>query len=816
MVDPCACLSVPYQTFSLTYYDMDSSRQTPRLFSLHSSRYTRNNFIKALGLEIFFLIRSERSELPKPVYNSSLKTAIARSAIHWIPVSVSVVLISINLCHLFLGRQYTGIITSQPFNAFLLQVAAKLHEMTIVASLTAVILHVIRRELLHGPGVPLGAIGGGFQFSSLSYLWSPGLWGAFRSKTSKLSKVRLYSIIILCTLLAAAVGPSAAVLMIPREQEWEAGGAKIWFSGDEQDVYPTYLPDHNSIQLQLCSQLNATQYPFCPSGGYTAILQEALKDTFVVTNGNELSKVQRVLQDHTPVDLRLSNGVKVNGNVDIDSLIMKWTFRGVDCQTGAVAGRMSEAFRARAFALDFGAAAWNFPFTPSRPSVSQYKYRETVITSCTAQIPMVKTACSAAVASSEFNTNISFPVLKPDACWVDEQATEISLPNQEPSMRFKTSWLQLPKTFGPSSIGMVLESPWDMASNSRLLIGCSIGAGWSSGVVSNPEDVWMYRGTPSFGSPWIRGYVGEAYVSDPSWRTIQFGKQWLDILAPVADGTTNATTLEVMIENSGISKGLFNPIASQEIAWNESPDARNRSVIVEAVLAVVFADALSREGSLEALQVDRSRHWHDWRLQNHAHNDDLANRIFANNEPYKKPVQNSLTLQEATVTILGLAYMASAQSDYLAIAVLSVYILLALLHIWFLIQSRESSGSWHTLIELIALAHNSQPSRTALNNTGAGIKELETYGKVVVVRAMKPDHNVSNPLHDGSPNFRALSLVFRESDSGEIEKEGLLGDAASIGTISRSRAHSPAGESQLIGEMDLQNSLEVRFDEYYR
>ncbi|CAF9908483.1 MAG: hypothetical protein GOMPHAMPRED_006176 [Gomphillus americanus] len=793
---------------------MDSSRQTSRPSLLHSSRYTRNNFIKALGLEIIFLLRSGRSELPKPVYNSSLKTAIARSAIHWIPVSVSVVLITINLSHLFLGRQYTGVIIAQPFNAFLLQVAAKLHEMTIIASLTAVILHVIRRELLHGPGVPLGAIGGGFLFSSLNYLWSPGLWGAFRSRTSKLSKIRLYSIIILCTLLAAAVGPSAAVLMIPREQEWEAGGAKIWFSGDQEDVYSTYLPDHNSIQLQLCSRLNATQYPFCPSGGYSTILQEALKDAFVVTNANKLSKVQRVLQDHTPVDLRLSNGFKVGGNVDIDSLIMKWTFRGVDCQTGAVAGRMSEAIRARMLALDFGAAAWNFPFTPSRPSLSQYKYRETIVTSCTAQIPMVKTACSAAVVSSEFNTKVLFPVLKPDACWVDEQAVNISLPNQEPSTRFRTSWVQLPTTFGPSSIGMVLESPWDMTSNSRLLIGCNIGAGWSSGLVSNPEDVWMYRGIPSFGSPWVRGYVGETYVPDPSWRTIQFGKQWLDILAPVADDKTNATTLEIMIENSGISQGLFNPISAQEIAWNESPDTRNRSVIVEAVLAVVFADALSREGSLEALDVDLSRHWHDWRIQNADHNDDLANRIFANNEPYKRPEQNSLTLQEAKVTILGLAYMASAQSDYLAIAVLCVHILLALLHIWFLIQSRESSGSWHTLTELIALAHNSQPSRTALNNTGAGIKELETYSKVAVVRATKPGHNVLNPLYNGLPHFRALSLVFREGDTDEVEKEGLLGNASSMSTVPRSRAHSPVAESHLSG--DVQNGTEVRFDEYYK
>lgn len=289
--------------------------------------------------------------------------------------------------------------------------------------------------------------------------------------------------------------------MTPREQDWFAGGATIWFGDEYQDLYPLKLPRIGTTQLELCSQSNATEYPFCPSGGYSAILQETLRNTFAVSTTNPMAKRERILEDHTPVDLRLSNSIKVADRVDIDSLIMKWSHRGVDCQTGAVAGRMLEAIRARLLALDFIKSAYYAPFNPGSPSISQYKYRKAIISSCATQIPMVKSACSAAINASKSDTMVTFPVLKANECWVDEQSLNVSSLFKDQDSRVRTSWTQLPVLYGPTSTGFILETPWDPISETRLLIGCTIDAGWSNGSVTNPEDQWMYRGVPTYGSP---------------------------------------------------------------------------------------------------------------------------------------------------------------------------------------------------------------------------------------------------------------------------------------------------------------------------
>ena len=52
----------------------------------------------------------------------------------------------------------------------------------------------------------------------------------------------------------------------------------------------------------------------------------------------------------------------------------------------------------------------------------------------------------------------------------------------------------------------------------------------------------------------------------------------------------------------GIIDGLLSPDKYQEYIWGEIPDARNRSVSLEVILSVLFADALFadalfREGS---------------------------------------------------------------------------------------------------------------------------------------------------------------------------------------------------------------------------
>jgi len=183
---------------------------------------------------------------------------------------VSVVAISLNLKHAFLGRTLLGSL-GQPMNMALIQVAAKLQEMLIVASLAALVMQVIRDEMMHGDGVPLGLIGGGFQFASLSYFWSPEFWGSIGPGTRFKRRCRLWGLLSLTGLIAAFASPSTAVLLIPRIQEWDAGGSEFYLPNPPAEIWPDKLTFDSDGSDAFCALPNATDLVGCPSSGYNGI-----------------------------------------------------------------------------------------------------------------------------------------------------------------------------------------------------------------------------------------------------------------------------------------------------------------------------------------------------------------------------------------------------------------------------------------------------------------------------------------------------------------------------------------------------------------
>ena len=90
-----------------------------------------------------------------------------------------------------------------------LQFAAKFHEICIVGSLTAMVMHIVRRRLV-GKGIPFGLVVSGYQASSLEFIFSKSMWASFR---------RGEALFVLCLVLviifASLVGPSSAIAMIP-------------------------------------------------------------------------------------------------------------------------------------------------------------------------------------------------------------------------------------------------------------------------------------------------------------------------------------------------------------------------------------------------------------------------------------------------------------------------------------------------------------------------------------------------------------------------------------------------------------------------
>lgn len=72
--------------------------------------------------------------------------------VHLLPISVTVAILFINLRGVYVGVDFPGLIKSDTIALMLLQISAKVHEIVIVASLSQIILHVVRYELLHRDG----------------------------------------------------------------------------------------------------------------------------------------------------------------------------------------------------------------------------------------------------------------------------------------------------------------------------------------------------------------------------------------------------------------------------------------------------------------------------------------------------------------------------------------------------------------------------------------------------------------------------------------------------------------------------------------
>ena len=65
-----------------------------------------------------------------------------------------------------------------------------------------------------------------------SFFWSQEFWGSTRYEEAMLRKASIFGLLIISGLLAVLAGPTTAVLMIPRETEWKAGGANFYLNGE--------------------------------------------------------------------------------------------------------------------------------------------------------------------------------------------------------------------------------------------------------------------------------------------------------------------------------------------------------------------------------------------------------------------------------------------------------------------------------------------------------------------------------------------------------------------------------------------------------
>jgi hypothetical protein len=131
-----------------------------------------------------------------------------------------------------------------------LQFAAKFHELTMQASIIEVLLCVIRTEVADGY-VPLGALSGLTQATQLSYLWSLDFVSIATSPALRGWRKAMFLLAIPWLLiLTSLVGPSSAILMIPRPDNPQViNDVTLYVRKSSEELYAPVLSRADGMEV---------------------------------------------------------------------------------------------------------------------------------------------------------------------------------------------------------------------------------------------------------------------------------------------------------------------------------------------------------------------------------------------------------------------------------------------------------------------------------------------------------------------------------------------------------------------------------------
>jgi hypothetical protein len=202
------------------------------------------DFLKYWKLQFLASIKSWRSpeECRKTAMYQSRCLATGHALLHLIPLSSAIAVLVLNWSGYFVGSSFTFSTT--------LQFVAKLQELLIQASVAEIVLSIVRSQMMEGY-LPLGALSASTQAMHLPYLWSLDLLAAVTSPSFLGRRKALFVCLVpLSVLLTALVGPSSAVLMIPRAGVSSRPTVIHCRSlSDEEVMFPSRLDETQNLTL---------------------------------------------------------------------------------------------------------------------------------------------------------------------------------------------------------------------------------------------------------------------------------------------------------------------------------------------------------------------------------------------------------------------------------------------------------------------------------------------------------------------------------------------------------------------------------------
>lgn len=732
-------------------------------------------FIRAIGFELLNTLcrRWTASEEPKPVLRRSRWIALSRCTIHILPCLVFLFLIPLNFSAMYLGPGFSYRESDEVY-LVLFQIAAKILEIVCVASLTTVVLHVLRHDLMRD-GVPLGFVGSGMFFSQANWFWSPEMFVGASHCVKSWKRLSLLVVIIMAGFLALLIAPSAAVLLQPRIQTVPAGGTAYFLPATPDQLWPSEVD--GSDELSECFGEYATQNIVCPSAGF-----ESLRVYFMNFNSSFMvPPMLRGTYDMSPLVVQ-SLAAKT------PRLLNSGTVFGSNRETSIFQPNAITAIVQDSLTGDWHNGTKNW--AGNRFSVGrEYQYADEVLSSVLTTSPVVLTRCAPAQNVSTGQVEVNFPVKTwvtrtltasntESSQWQDDQKPfNITVLDPSISSNLQSEWIALPTDqFGPVSGGVLLHFPGNVLNTSRVVVGCSISASWFSGEVTSDslinEAAWSFsESSRSFAR--IRTDLNASSAEAHSYRRlITIRERWIQSLTPFTpcEGCSNQssrlTTLERLFSDVRLSTVLDDMRAQGQFRYDESTKTcvfrpsdpadtdvdrwnftdcgnGNKHALLELILSSVFANGLSRYGSRRAFDpssMNSRINPFQWELIAPPKALNYYASLLSNNPHHNAvlpaPANSDYVELRMRVQVVGYAWYASGFSEYLATAVVVMYMLVALAHTVWVLARGVTSSSWDTVTELLALALQS-PVPDVLRGSGAGIERLGTYRRLTRLRALK-------------------------------------------------------------------------------
>ncbi|KLU87925.1 hypothetical protein MAPG_06915 [Magnaporthiopsis poae ATCC 64411] len=224
--------------------------------------------LKSWGLHsLWIVIRRTSSAQNHVVIFKHRGVALLAAVVHILPLAGSVA-----IAWLLRRDRWIGA-TLDPNLNLVIQIAAKVLELLIMASLSAMIFTFVRSEVALGKGAPLAAYLAGGAIRSPAYIISDEFWGMARGTFSSNPKKYCFLLFsLLCCVVASLTAPFTAAALQPINGWFTTGGTPFNIDTRGYPLLPSrdkMITSNSTFGDGACAVAGNAS---CPSGGWESLL----------------------------------------------------------------------------------------------------------------------------------------------------------------------------------------------------------------------------------------------------------------------------------------------------------------------------------------------------------------------------------------------------------------------------------------------------------------------------------------------------------------------------------------------------------------